>query len=97
MGTYIGIIDYTDKGVHEIGDSPARSEAFTARAEEMGATVRDLYWTFGAHDGVVIVDAPDDETAAALFLSLGAAGSVRTQTLRAYDRGGMERILQKMG
>ena len=96
MATYIALIDYTDRGVQAIQDSPARSEAFVARAAAMGVTVKDLYWTFGGHDGVVIVDAPDEETAAALFLSLGAAGAVRTQTLRAYDRDGMGRILGKM-
>ncbi len=97
MGTYIALIDYTDSGVRAIKDSPARATAFAAQAEAMGATVRDLYWTFGAHDGVLIVDAPDDETAAALFLSLGRAGAVRTQTLRAYDRPGMGRILDRLG
>ena len=96
MGTYIGLIDYTDRGVGAIEESPFRSEAFIAQAEAMGATVRDLYWTFGGHDGVVILDAPDEETAAALFLSLGRAGAVRTQTLRAYDRDGMSRILGKL-
>lgn len=97
MGTYIALIDYTDRGVEAIADSPQRAEAFVARAAEMGATVRAQYWTFGGHDGVVILDAPDDQTAAALFLSLGTGGAVRTQTLRAYDRAGMEEILARMG
>ena len=96
MGTYIALIDYTDHGVREIADSPARSEAFIEQAASMGVTVKDQYWTFGGHDGVVIVEAPDDQTAEALFFSLGAAGSVRTQTLRAYDRAGMAAILSKM-
>lgn len=96
MPTYIALVDYTDRGVQAIQDSPARSEAFLSQAAAMGVTVKDLYWTFGGHDGVVIVDAPDAETAAALFLSLGAAGAVRTQTLRAYDREGMGRILHKL-
>ncbi len=93
MGTYIALIDYTDRGVEAIEDSPMRSEAFIAKAAEMGAQVRDIYWTFGGHDGVMIMDAPDDETAATLFLSLGKAGAVRTHTLRAYDRVGIQAIL----
>ena len=96
MGTYIALIDYTDKGVKGIGDSPLRADAFVAKAAGMGAQVKAQYWTFGGHDGVVIVEAPDDETAAALFLELGTAGAVRTQTLRAYDRAGMEQILARM-
>ena len=54
MGTYIALIDYTEKGVAAIEDSPVRSEAFIAKAAEMGAQVRDVYWTFGGHDGVLI-------------------------------------------
>jgi len=97
METYIALIDYTDKGVEAIGESPLRAEAFVAKAAELGAQVKAQYWTFGGHDGVVILDAPDEQTAAALFLSLGTAGAVRTQTLRAYDRAGMEEILARLG
>jgi uncharacterized protein with GYD domain len=96
MATYIALIDYTDKGVEAIQDSPMRSEAFIAQAAEAGAQVRDVYWTFGGHDGVLILDAPDDETAAQLFLSLGKTGAVRTQTLRAYDRQGFQAILNDL-
>ena len=95
MGTYIALLDYTDRGVEAIADSPVRADAFVAKAAEMGAQVKALYWTFGGHDGVVIVEAPDDQTAAALFLTLGSTGAVRTQTLRAYDRSGMEQILSR--
>jgi len=93
MGTYIALLDYTDRGVEAIADSPVRADAFIAKAAEMGAQVKALYWTFGGHDGVVVVEAPDDQTAAALFLTLGSTGAVRTQTLRAYDKAGMEQIL----
>ena len=56
MGTYIALIDYTDKGVEAIGDSPLRADAFVAKAAEMGAQVKAQYWTFGGHDGVVILE-----------------------------------------
>ena len=43
------------------------------------------YWTIGNHDGVLIVEAPNDEVAAAILLALGASGNVRTTTLRAFE------------
>jgi len=46
---------------------------------------------------VLVVDAPDCKTAAALFLTLGKNGNVRTQTLRAFDRPEIESVLGKMG
>jgi uncharacterized protein with GYD domain len=45
---------------------------------------------------VLICEAPDDETATAAFLSLAAAGNIRTQTLRAFSRDEMNTIISKM-
>jgi len=42
-------------------------------AKKMGAKVTDIYWTMGDHDGVLIFEAPDDQTASPLLLHLGAA------------------------
>ena len=55
-----------------------------------------LYWTQGQHDLVGIIDAPDEETAAAVGLRAGMAGAVRTETLRAFDAEEMSRILAKV-
>ena len=84
MPTYIAIVDFTEQGIRAVQDSPGRADAFRDAAASAGATVKDMYWTSGAHDGLLIVDAPDDATAASLFLSLGKAGNVRTQTMRAF-------------
>ena len=48
----------------------------------------------GAYDGMLIVEAPDEQTAAALFLSLAQHGNVKTQTLRAYERAEFEQLLE---
>ena len=96
MTTYIALIDYTDQGIRNIKESPQRAQAFIQQAERLGITVKDMYWTTGAHDGVCIIEAPDQEAAAALLLSLGAAGNVRTTTLRAFDRNGFTALLGKI-
>jgi uncharacterized protein with GYD domain len=38
----------------------------------------------GRYDAVVIGEAPDDETATKLAMTIGSAGSIRTETLRAF-------------
>ena len=68
----------------------------TKRAADAGLAVKDIYWTTGPHDGVLIVDAPDDKSAAAFFLSLVKLGNVRTTTLRAFDRAEFEEVVAKM-
>jgi len=85
MATYIALLDYTDQGVRNIKDSPQRADEFNELAESSGARVLAQYWTIGSHDGVLILDAPDDQVAASILLRLSASGNVRTTTLRAYE------------
>jgi uncharacterized protein with GYD domain len=65
-------------------------------ATKAGATVKDIYWTLGAHDIVAICEAPDDETATALSLSVASRGNVRSETLRAFSFDEMKKVLAKM-
>jgi uncharacterized protein with GYD domain len=43
-----------------------------------------------------VSELPDDETASALAIALGMQGNVRTETLRAYGREEMQRIIEKL-
>ena len=52
-----------------------------------------IYWTLGAFDGVLILEAPDDARATAALLHLGSLGNLRTQTARAFDAAEMQEIL----
>ena len=85
MTTFIALLDYTDQGIRNIKDSPHRADQFNQMAEKAGAKVVAQYWTIGSHDGVLILEAPNDEVAASVLLALGAFGNVRTTTLRAYE------------
>ena len=59
----------------------------------MGVKVSGMYWTLGAFDGMIIVEAPDEATATAVLLQLGSLGSMRTQTVRAFDAAPMQKVL----
>ena len=96
MATYIALLNFTEQGIREIKGSTKRAENFTKSAKKAGVTVRDIFWTVGGFDGVLILDAPDDASAASVLIGLGSAGNVRTQTLRAYNRQEMESILGKV-
>lgn len=78
--------------------SPARSLlAFdTSRPSSEGsggAISRQFYLAMGKYDLVIIAEAPDDEAAARVTLSLGALGNVRTETLRVFDEGEFRKIV----
>ena len=85
MVTFIALLDYTDQGIRNIKDSPHRADHFNKLAEQAGAQIVGQYWTIGSHDGVLILEAPNDEVAASILLRLGASGNVRTTTLRAFE------------
>ena len=59
----------------------------------MGVRVTGIYWTLGAFDGVIVWEAPDEETATAALLHLGSLGNVRTQTARAFGPAEMQKVL----
>jgi len=50
----------------------------------------------GEDEGVLIVEALDDETATGMLLQLGAMGNVQTTTCRAFTAAEMDQILSKV-
>jgi len=95
-GTYISLLRFTDQGIRSVKDTTKRAEAVAEGAKKFGARVTQLYWTMGSYDLVSVVEAPDDESATAFCLALGAQGNVHTQTLRAFSKDEMNAILAKM-
>lgn len=96
MKTVIVLLTFTTEGIKAIKESPSRAEAFTKRIEKSGCSVKGLYWTFGYYDGVLIIDAPDDETAQAAILGLAHAGNVTTKTLQAVNAEAMKSMLSQL-
>ena len=93
MVTYIVLWKFTDEGARNIKHTTGRSEVFKAQAEELGVKLKDYYWTLGGYDGVIILEAPDDESVARLIFLVCSLGSVRAETLRAFSQEEMDRIL----
>ena len=96
MATYVLLLTFTDQGVHNAKDTTKRAEAFKSVANKAGGKVKEVYWTLGQYDGVLIIEAPDEATATALALSLSSLGYVQTQTLRAFSAEEVSKILAKM-
>ena len=97
MAMYIVLVNFTDQGVRHIKDTTKRADAIREMAKKFGVTAKEFYWTLGSYDVVDIFDAPDDASMAAFLASFGAAGNVRTQTLRAFSQADMNGILAKLG
>ena len=93
MATFITTIKFTGKGLQGIHDSIKRAAAFNAAAKKMGVKVSGQYWTLGPFDGVIVFDAPDDETATAAMLHLSSQANIHTTTSRAFDSSEMEKVV----
>src|SRR5438309_6327905 len=96
MASYVTLIKFTERGAKDIKDSCKRAADFKTHAKKHGIEVKDQYWCLGVYDGLIIFDAPDDETATAAMLSLTSRGNVSTQTLRSFTATEMGKILGKV-
>jgi uncharacterized protein with GYD domain len=93
MPTFITTLRFTPQGMTNIRDTTKRAAAFKAAAKKMGVEIKEQLWTLGPFDCLAVLEAPDDETATALMLNLGALGNVHTQTTRAFTATEMDKIL----
>ena len=96
MPTYIALVNFTEQGIRNIVQTTERAKALAAAAGKLGVQVKSTYWTMGPFDAVLIAEAPNDEAITALALGAGAAGNIRTQTMRAYSADEMNKILTKL-
>lgn len=96
MATYIALSNFTDQGIRDVKNSTKRADAAKEAAKKFGANMTHIFWTLGSYDVVSIIEAPDEASATAFALAIGAAGNVRTQTLRAFSKDEMNGILGKM-
>ncbi len=95
MATYVSLVNWTDQGIRGFKDTVTRADAVAQLMERHGGKLKDIYWCLGQYDLVAIIEAPDEQEATAAALEIGAGGSVRTTTLRAFTRDEMQAILAR--
>ena len=97
MPLYIALVDYTDRGMAAVRESPRRLDAAKQLLAEMGGRFHAVYMTMGAHDLVLVYEASDDAVAARFTLSLGLMGNVRTTTMKAFPEAAYREIIASLG
>jgi uncharacterized protein with GYD domain len=97
MPTYVSLVNWTEQGIKNFRDTVRRAEDVRGLIEKNGGQVRQLLWTLGEYDLVSVAEFPDDETATAVLLQIGAGGNVRTTTMKAFDAEQMRAIIQRSG
>ena len=92
MATFISLLSFTDQGIRSVKESPKRADAVKAMAKKMGVTIKEVYWTLGHYDLVVVLEG-DDEAVTSTLLEVGSLGNVRSETLRAFSAAEIGRIV----
>jgi len=96
MTRYIVLANFTDQGIRTVKDTTKRATAVRELGAQFGVQVKDIFWTLGAYDVVLTLEAQDDTAMTAFGLSVGALGNIHTQTLRAFNADEMQTIIGKM-
>ncbi len=93
MPTYVTLLNWTDQGIRNVKESPARLDAAKAAFEGSGAKIKEFFLLMGQYDMVIISEAPSDEVVAKLALTVGSLGSARTVSMRAFAEDEYRKII----
>ena len=96
MSNYIVLLNWTQGGIDNIKDSPSRLDRAKEGLKEIGGKLKGFYLTMGSYDMVIVCEAPDDAAMAKYVLTLDSAGSVRSETLRAFPEDEYREIIESL-
>ncbi|MGZ4249431.1 MAG: GYD domain-containing protein [Solirubrobacteraceae bacterium] len=82
MPKYLIHASYTSEGARGLisEGGTGRRDAIARLAEGLGGKLECFYFAFGNDDVVTIIDFPDNESAAAVSMTIGASGLVSIKT-----------------
>jgi len=83
MPRYLLKARYTPEGAQGLlkDGGTGRRNAVEKLLHSVGGKLEEMYWAFGEDDVFVIVDLPDNETAAAAALTVSSSGAVGVSTI----------------
>jgi uncharacterized protein with GYD domain len=96
MPHYVILWNWTDQGIRTVKDSPKRLASFKAELEKAGGKLIIEYYTMGQYDGIVIVEAPTDDTIMSIMLSDASKGNFRSISLKAFPVSEASKTIEKI-
>jgi len=83
MARYISLLRFTEQGAKDLKASTNRAHTFDKIAAQAGVKIEGQYWTLGAYDGVLILNADSEQKVLQCLSKLASQGNVRTETMQA--------------
>ncbi|MGH9359542.1 MAG: GYD domain-containing protein [Terriglobia bacterium] len=97
MPKYLCLASYTAEGLKGLAKDKGsgRRTAVNKAVESIGGKVEVFYYALGNHDVILILDAPDNASGAALSVAVGASGLARVHTIPLLTVEEMDKGLAK--
>ncbi len=97
MPKYLIEANYTLEGVKGFlkDGGTKRRDAASAAIKSIGGKMEAFYFAFGNPDAIVIVDAPDNVSAAAMSVAINATGAVQSRTIVLLTAQEMDEAVKK--
>jgi uncharacterized protein with GYD domain len=94
---YLGRFSYTQQAIKAMVDQPQdRATAAAEVAESLGGKLIGFWFAFGEYDGVYLMEAPDNATAAALAMAVGGSGALsKVETTVLLDTDEAQEAMRK--
>lgn len=93
MPKYLMLSSLSEQGLQTLRANPDRLREVNKDVEELGAKVLQQWFVLGPHDFVNIVEAESAAVIAEVSISLGARGSVHTESYEMLEVDDLLRIL----
>ncbi|CAN5712038.1 hypothetical protein BH24ACT26_BH24ACT26_17830 [soil metagenome] len=83
MPKYLFKVSYTAEGARGVAKEggSSRRDMVVKLAQNSGGTMESFYFAFGESDAYVVVDMPDNTTAAAVALAVNSTGAATLETV----------------
>jgi uncharacterized protein with GYD domain len=97
MPKYLAVASYTSDGIRGLTKAGGVSRRVVVEKllKSLGGHLEAFYFAFGDNDAYLILDLPDNLTAAAISLAVAGAGATRMKTIELLTPEEIDKAMQK--
>jgi len=97
MPKYLAVASYTSEGIKGLtkAGGVSRRTVVEKLLKSLGGHLEAFYFAFGENDAYLILDVPDNLTAAAISLAVAGAGATRMKTIELLTPEEIDQAMKK--
>jgi uncharacterized protein with GYD domain len=97
MPKYLALASYTSEGIRGLtkAGGASRRAVVEKLLKSLGGRLEAFYFAFGDNDAYLIIDVPDNLTAAAISLAVAGAGATRMKTIELLTPEEIDKAMEK--